>query len=244
MKIKTPKLRFNNPLNEDKLSEIVNLLEFEAGDIIIDIGGGEGRLLLDLVRKSEAKGILIDINEKLIESCKRESESLVERGKLKLIAQDAKTYMQELEPESVDCFICLGASYIFDNYEGLLRTIIPYLKPKGFAVIGEQYWKKQPAKEYLEILEADENECGYHHENIKLPEKLGMAYLYSNIASIDDWDKFEGTYFLEEELKALEYKEQKQKEFLENLRKFRNAQFEFGRSTMGFGLYLFKKVES
>jgi len=241
MIVKAPKIRFNNPINEEKLGEIVNLLEIEAGDTIVDIGGGEGGWLLDLIRNSEANGILIDISEELIENCKKKSESLIKQGRLTLVAQDAKTYINELELESIDCFICLGASYIFDNYEGLLTAITPYLKPKGFVVVGDQFWKKQPAKEYLSILEADENECGYHHENISHPEKLGLTYLYSNVASEDDWDKFEGKYFLAEEIKSLEYPEQERKQFLSKLRKFRNAQFKYGRSTMGFGLYLFTK---
>jgi len=241
MKIKTPILKYNNPIAQDKLNEIINLLEINSGDVIVDIGGGSGDALMEMIQNSGAKGILIDTDKNLIEKRRKMSKSMVETGQLKLICEDAKTYIQELEPESVDCFICLGASYIFDDYLNLMKTIIPYLKRGGFVLAGEQFWIKKPSKEYLDILGAEESESGYHYENIEGPEKFGLTYLYSHIASEYDWDNFEGIYFLQEEIKALDMPENKRKEASENRRTFRKAQFRYGRSTMGFGLYLFAK---
>ncbi len=241
MKINSIELKYNNPIGEDKLDEIISLLDIKSSDTIVDIGGGTGSVLVKMIQDSGAKGILIDLDEKLIEQCRKTSKSMLETGQLTLIAKDAKAYIQQLDPESVDCFVCVGASHVFDDYLNLMKTIIPYLKPGGFILAGEEFWAKKPAQEYLDILGAEESESGYHYENIEGPEKLGLTYLYSHIASQYDWNKFEGIYFLEEELKALDFPATKRKEHLEKLRSFRGAQFKFGRSTMGFGLYLFAK---
>lgn len=241
MRIKPPQLKYNNPIAEDKLNEIINLLDIKPEDIIVDIGGGTGDVLLKMIQNSGAKGILIDTNEQLIEQRRKASKSLIDAEKLILITENAKTYIKELESESIDCFVCIGASYVFDGYLNLMKAITPYLKPGGFILVGEEFWMKKPSKEYLDILGAEESESGYHYENIETPEKLGLTYLYSHVASEYDWNKFEGTYFLEEELKALDLPENQRKEFLQQLRTFRNVQFRFGRSTMGFGLYLFAK---
>ena len=52
-------------------------------------------------------------------------------------------------------------------------------------------------QEYLKILGATVSESREHYQNIELAEKLGLTYLYSVVASEDDWNKFEGVYFLE-----------------------------------------------
>jgi len=241
MNIKIPELRFNNPIGESKLDEIINLLNIKSSDTIVDVGGGNGLTLLKMIQKSKAKGILIEQNKKLIEACKKQSKALVKSGKLILAEVDAKTYLESLEPKSIDCFVCIGSSHIFDGYLNFIKAILPYLKDGGFLLVGEGFWMKKPPKEYLKILGSTEAELMYHYENIEKPEKLGLTYLYSHIASAEDWDRFEGIYFLEEEMKALELPEKQRKERLKNLRAFRKAQFKFGRSTMGFGLYLFMK---
>jgi len=239
MNIKIPKLKFNNPINESKLDEIINLLQINSSGTIVDMGGGNGAVLLKMLQKSEAKGILIEQNKKLIEACKKESKSLVDAGKLILVEADAKTYLKNLKPKSVDCFVSIGSSYIFDGYLNFIKTILPFLKDGGFLLMGEEFWMKKPTKDYLKILGATESESRYHYQNIEAPEKMGLTYLYTHVASVDDWNRFEGNYFLEEEMKALELAEKERKLHLKKLRAFRKAQFQFGRSTMGFGLYLF-----
>lgn len=241
MKIKVPKLKFNNPIDESKLDEIINLLQIKSTDTIVDIGGGNGTVLLKMIQKSKAKGILIERNKKLIEACKKESKALVKTGKLVLAEADAKAYLKNFAPKSIYCFVCIGSSFIFNSYINFIKAILPYLKDGGFLLVGEEFWMKKPAKEYLKILGSTEAESRYHFQNIEAPEKLGLTYLYTHIASVDDWNKFEGIYFLEEEMKALELPEKERKERLKNIRAFRKAQFKFGRSTMGFGLYLFTK---
>lgn len=62
----------------------------------------------------------------------------------------------------------------------------------------------------------------------EIAEKLGLTYLYSHIAFVDDWNRFKGIYFWEEEMKAMNLMKKDIKEWLKNIRAFRKAQFELG----------------
>lgn len=241
MKIKIPDLKFNNPISENNLLEIINLLDIQSGDTIVDIGGGNGNVLFQMLQNNKAKGISIDMYTNMPNSFDDDFQALLKEERLTFVNEDAKEYIKKFEPESIDCFVVIGSSHIFDGYLNSISALLPYLKPGGFFLIGDGFWIKQPSKEYLDLIGGEESECGYHYENIEKPEKLGLTYLYSQVASEEDWNRFEGVYFLKEELKAADYPKEKRAETLKGLRTFRNAQFKYGRSTMGFGLYLFAK---
>ena len=241
MKVVIPKLNFNNPINEVKLEEVLALLEIHTDDCIIDIGGGKGTVLAKMLASNNAKGVLLELDEKLIEQCKKQYHTLIRAGRLKVENVDAKAYVDKLVENSVDCFVCIGASYALNGYQQLIEGIKPFLKVGGFLLIGEEFWAQSPSMEYLKILGAKASDSRFHYENIEIPETLGFTYLYSVIASEDDWNRFEGKYFLEEELKAMELSAEEKQKKLEGLRRFRNGQFRYGRKEMGFGLYLFRK---
>lgn len=242
MNIKLPEFKFNNPIGEHKLDEMIQLLNIKSDDTILDVGGGSGHVLLKMLQNSQAKGILVELNEKLVEQCKTNLKLLPDSKRVTLIHEDANTYLKKLEPQSMDCIVCIASTHIFGDYKNCVKELMPYLKPSGFLLIGEGFWKKKPSKEYLEILGGVESELMLHHENIETPEELGLTYLYSHIASEDDFNTFEGIYFLEEEYKARQLPQEQRKKKQKNLRAFRNCQFKFGRATMGFGLYLFENT--
>ena len=241
MNILSPHLQYNNPISEEKLDEMLRLLQVSSSDLIIDIGGGSGAVLLKMITKSKAKGILIEKNEKLLKRCREKSSWLIDSGKLVLVANDAKKYLSDLQRGSVDCFVCIGATYALGGYIEAITLLKPYLKKGGFLLVGEEYWKQEPPAQYLEILGGTASDSRYHYQNIEVADEQDLTYLYSHVASEDEWNRFEGIYFLEEELKANTLSESERKKHLTNLRRFRRAQYRYGRATMGFGLYLFRK---
>jgi len=239
MNIKPQESKFNNPISEGKIDEIINLLDVRSADVIIDFGGGKGEVLLKILGKNNAKGILVDTNEKLLESCRKKAGALIESGHLTLTNQDAQAYLKEMKPQSVDCVVCIGATYALGGYLKFIKAIMSVLKTGGLVLVGEEYWQKKPDSDYLSVLGGEESDLMYHHENIEEAEKLGLTYLYSHVASEDDWNRYEGVYFLEDELKNINTTDPDALKKLESQRNFRKAQFKYGRNTMGFGLYLF-----
>lgn len=238
MQIKQPEIKYNNPISEETFEEVIRLLEIQEEDIIIDIGGGNGYILKKLIKGKNVKGILIDIDQKLIEECKSNSKSQINSEKLKLVSSDAKDYLKALAKNSIDCFLCIGSTYALGGFNSTIEILLPYLKKNGFLLIGEEYWKTKPTEEYLGIIGALISDSRYHYENIEIGEKLGLRYLYSQVASENEWNTFEGKYFLNKEITANQNGVEKK---LNDIREFRRAQYKFGRQMMGFGLYLFGK---
>ena len=73
-------------------------------------------------------------------------------------------------------------------------------------------------------------------------QAIGLRPLYNTISSRDEWDEFEWLYMYAMERHAHEHgltpAETKK---LEEARDFMTAQLHWGRDTMGFGLYLFRR---
>lgn len=240
MKIRKQLEQFNNPISEQNLNRTLSILDIQDTDTILDIGGGNGAVLAKMLSDNKANGILVELDKEQIEECKLSSALLFDSGQLKIVHSDAIEYLKELSIASIDCFISIGSSYIFGGFENLIKQALPYLKKGGFLLVGDEYWHTKPSADYLEILGANITDSRFHYENIALGEKLGLTYLYSQVASEEDWNNFEGKYFLMEELKAAKFSKKDKEEKLKNLRKFRQAQFKEGRKVMGFGLYLFQ----
>lgn len=237
MNIKIPKTRFNNPISATKLNEVVDLLDLQPNHNILDLGGGNGEILLEIISRNNSKGVLVDLDKKLLEVCAQKSEELIAQEKLAVIHKDAREYLNQLTEEHFDCIICIGSSHAFGGYLELIKAIKPYLKPKAVFLVGEGFWKQAPAAEYLELLGGQATDLMYHYQNIEQAEELGMQYLYSTVASEDDWNSWEGAYFLKNELN-LNNPEQ-EKLYLQQ-QQLRKAQIKYGRAIMGFGLYLFR----
>jgi len=234
MKINAPIRKFNNPIPEEKLNRILQMIDVHSMDSILDIGGGNGEVLARLLSRGNVKGILIDNNEKVLQECRKKQSHLIHEGSLEVIHSDAKAYLKTLSPSTLDCVLCIGSSYALGSYINFVITIRPYLKPNGLLLMGEEYWLKKPDSEYL-------SDLLYHHQQIEEVEKLGLTFLFANTASEDDWNLWEGQYFLEAELEYAQNKNEDDLQKLEETRTFRRAQIKYGRKTMGFGLYLFSK---
>jgi len=225
-------------MSKEKIDQLFSLVDIDSLDSIIDFGGGNGEVLVNILSKGKTLGILVDTNSALLEDCMIKYADLISRGKLEVINQDARGYLKTQTLASIDCAICIGSSHAFDNYKSFISEIKPYLKPSGLVIVGEGFWKQRPDEAYLKILGSAESDLMYHHENIEAAENLGLKYLFSNVASEDDWNIWEGRYFLDKELEHSKDGSAESLKAIEEIREFRRAQIKFGRETMGFGLYL------
>jgi len=100
---------------------------------------------------------------------------------------------------------------------------------------------QEPDPEYLVALGDPGFKLNDNAGNIAAGERLGLRTLYNTISSRDEWDEFEWLYRYAMEQHRHEHgltDEQEQR--LEAAREFQAAPQLWGRSTMGFALYLFR----
>ena len=149
------------------------------------------------------------------------------------------------EPGSFDVGICIGSTHAFGSgeaaYPNALRRMGQLVRPGGCLLIGEGYWKREPAPEYLELIGDPVGIYRDHAGNIAFAEERGLVALYAGVSSEDEWDDFEWRHQLQirREVEASPDASETA-ERLARARRWRDGYLRWGRSTMGFGMYLFR----
>lgn len=232
---------FWNPVGVEKLNELYQLLQLKKGSMVLDIACGTGEMLVQLYEKYRIKGLGIDKAPYCISEAEKKRLQRAPKADLKFLQMDGKDYRPE-SLQSFDLAMCIGASWVYGGYRNTLRALRRMTKPGGLLMVGEPFWLRTPAKEYLENQQISEADFDTHPGNVAAGESAGLVFLYSSVSNQDDWDRYEGlhSYATAEyaeshphdtdvsELKALDAK-------------FRQSYLKWGRDTMGWAIYLFRK---
>ena len=99
------------------------------------------------------------------------------------------------QPGEFDLAICIGSTHAFGSGEAAFPNAIERLsravRPGGQLLIGEGYWKQEPAAEYLKLVGEPVGIYRDHAANISFAEQRGLIPLYARVSSEDEWDDFE-----------------------------------------------------
>lgn len=234
---------FSNPINEVKLMKLLQLVSLQPNNQVLDIGAGKCELLIRMVENYYVKADAIELYDGAIVEARKQAERRNSANSINFICADASEAVRELPREAYDLGICIGSTHALGGLKSTLETLLHLVKKNGYILIGEGYWKQTPSQEYLTALGgADESELTRHAGNVKIGEEIGLIPLWSYTASDDDWDEYEWLYSLSVENYCLENPEDPDvAEMLARIRTWRRTYLNWGRDTLGFGLYLFRK---
>ncbi|MFK7803725.1 MAG: cyclopropane-fatty-acyl-phospholipid synthase family protein [Anaerolineae bacterium] len=230
---------FNSPLSFEKADHLIDVLDCSAVDRVLDVGCGTGEFLIRLVDATGAAGVGIDIKSKLIgEAQEKAAARLAENVSIEFRTADMQE--QTFAENSFDLAICIGSTHAFgigeQAYPKALDQLSRLVKPGGQLLIGEGYWKQPPAQGYLDLLGDTPGIYHTHAENVWFAERRGLIPLYTAVSNDDEWDHFEGSHWLRAEREHAADEER-----LQGIRAWRDGYLRWGRETMGFGFYLFRK---
>ena len=133
------------------------------------------------------------------------------------------------------------------------KTIVPLEGPfapeeargwegKIFRQVCEQ--GQQKAQAYLEEIGESEETYETHYGNVQAGKELGLRLEYTLVSSEDDWDRYEGLQWYAAGEWARENAEDPDvSEVLEWVRKNKEAYLRWGRDTLGWAIYVFRKKE-
>lgn len=233
-------LLYNNPIAPNRMDLLLNLLNFSKEDKILDIGCGTGELLLRAFEKFNCHGVGVDLEEPLIEKAKTKLAGF--QKQLTLHASPAKAL--EFSPDSFTASFCLGATQAYGGpgkgYGETLEHLRKLTKPGGYLVIGEGYWKKAPADEYLKATGIGKEDYLTHFENVQYAENLGLKPVYVTTTTSAEWDHFESCFWFKAEERFQESpSDPKLLAQVEHWRNWRNSYLKWGHETLGFGIYVF-----
>jgi len=235
---------FNSPISSTKANELIEILGLNSESRVLDVGCGTGEFLIRVIEKFNAKGDGVDINSNSINEAQNIASSRIPDYGINFHKIDIKKF--DKAPASFDCGICLGSTHAFSMndpaYPETLKGLSKLVKPGGQILIGESFWMKEPLSEYLDFIGEPTGTYRTHLENVELGMEHGLVPQYVVTSNLDEWDDFEWRHNIKKEQ---EYesgpKEALDREKIEFSRKWRMAYLKWGRGTMGFAFYLFKK---
>jgi class 3 adenylate cyclase/SAM-dependent methyltransferase len=143
-------LAIQNPITDAALGTIIEACCLGRGDLAVDIGCGTGEFLAGLVTRWHCRGLGIDRSPFAIERARQRSSAVEWR------VDDGRT--PGVAPGSAGLVASVGATHVFGSLTGTLASILPLVRPNGFVVLGEGYWREPPTDEWLADLGASRNE--------------------------------------------------------------------------------------
>jgi cyclopropane fatty-acyl-phospholipid synthase-like methyltransferase len=237
-------LNICNPISAAKLDQAIALVSLNPNSNVVDFGSGKCEFLIRLIEKYNVTGVGVELDGGVISDVEKVIQGRISRDKLQIHLGDAKDFLSKAKCAELDFGICIGSTHAFGGLVPTLKVLHERVKTGGYVLIGEGYWKRKPEQGYLDFLGDSEEQLITHEENIGAAEAAGMVPLWAVTANDDDWDAYEWSYSRSIETYVFEHSDDPDcEEMLARIRSWRKAYLRWGRSTLGFGLYLFRNMK-
>lgn len=232
---------FCNPMSVEKFEELIALLRLSPGDHVLDIATGKAEFIVRLAEQYAVGGVGVDLSPYCVADAREKHQQRIPEAQLTFLEMEGADY----EPEQAERFslvACIGASWIYGGHRGTLEALNGMAAPGSWVLVGEPYWRQEPPSAYLAAIGQNRSAFGTHDENVTVGQELGLELLYTLVSSHDDWDRYEGLQWYAAETWASEHPDDPDVEdVLERVRHDKEAYLRWGRETLGWAIYLFKK---
>lgn len=232
---------FCNPMSVEKFDELIALLRLKPKDRVLEIATGKGEFIIRLAEQYDIEGTGVDLSPHFISSAKKKLQERIPDANLTFLEMDGADYKPEA-PEDFNLVACIGASWIFNGHKETLTALSGMAAPNSWVIVGEPYWRREPAVEYLAVIGEERGTYGTHYENMKAGQELGLKLVYTLVSSQDDWDRYEGLQWYAANAWASKNPDDGDvEEVLKRVYENRENYLRWGRETFGWAIYLFKK---
>lgn len=227
-----------SPLAPATVDALVEALALRKGATVLDVGCGNGAMLLRLLehaRKRVQSTVGIDRNPAMIEMATARTGDLPEhlRERVSWRCGEGRDVLDE--EHRYNALLCVGATGAFGGFGHTLAALPKLLVPGGRALIGEGYWRREPAPEYLEALGATRDEMTGFEETIARAQAAGFKVTSAIESTTAEWEKYESLYANAIERWCEENAHDEEAEaFRQRIARWREAYERWGRNTLGF----------
>lgn len=229
-----------NPLASTTLDELIGLLDLPPRPRVLDVGAGKGELDLRLIERHAARVVAIDRSPYAVADLRGAAAARVPPRSLEVLEMDAAEYAAR--PGAFDLTVCLGASWIFGGLAGTLEALARATRRGGLILVGEPYWRRDPAPDYLEWTGMHADEIGSHAANVATGVRLGLRPWLAFASSRADWDRYETLQWRAVERFLADHPDDADAaETRLRLDRNREEYLRWGRDTLGWSVYLFAR---
>jgi len=228
-----------NPTSAAKLDELVGLLRLNQGSAVLDIACGKGELLTRLAERYEISGTGVDISPHCVMDAQQKLRERVPGAQIEILNMDGAGYSPD---QPFDLAMCIGASWVYKGHRGTLNALKTMTKPDALILVGEPFWLKEPDDAYLAAENLTRDMFGTHYENVRVGEDEGLSPLYTMVSNQDDWDRYEALQWYAADKYARQNADDPDvSEILTRVARGRMNYLQWGRDTLGWALYMFRR---
>lgn len=229
-----------NPTSDEKLRRLVELVRLPGDAKVVDIACGMGEFLIRLAEAYGVRGIGIDISSFYIKEAEKRLDLRAPTADIIFKQMNGAEFKPD-EPNSLDLASCIGASWVFGGHTATLETLIDMVKPGGWIIVGEPFWRQEPSGDYLEALGIGKEDLGSHFSNAEAGEQLGLDLVHTLVSSKDDWDRYEGLqWYAMAEYARTHTDDPDLPELTARVNKEKTSYLRWGRDTLGWAIYMFR----
>jgi len=230
-----------NPMSIEKIDGLIELLDLAPGARVVDIACGKGEMLIRLAERYDISGVGVDKSPFCIADCEKKAGERAPDADLRFVLGDGADYRPE-PSESLDLAMCIGASWVFGGHRGTLRALAEMTAAGGLVLVGEPFWIADPEEAYLAAGGLEKEGYSTHHDNVTIGQQEGLVPLYAIVSSHDDWDRYETLQWRAADEYASAHPDAPDiAELLGRVAHDREAYLKWGRDSLGWALYLFRK---
>ncbi len=230
-----------NPLGMGTFDEVLAAADLPPGARVLDVGCGPGALLLRVLRgRPGATGLGVDRAGPAVERARRAAaaEGCAGRAEFREDSFDPA----RLPAAGFDLALCVGSSHAVGTTAEALGVLAPLVRPGGALLLGEGFWEREPDPEYLALLGGTREDLRTFDATAALGAAAGLEPVAARAVSREDWDRYEGTYAANvERFAAANPTDPDVPAMLARIRPWRDGYLRWGRTTLGFGLFLFRR---
>lgn len=231
---------FCNPISEEGVAALERVLDLAPGTRVLDIACGHAELLIRFAERFGTTGVGVDLSPYAMPRARANVATRVPDADLTLIEGRGEEYAPA-EGETFDVAMSIGASWIWNGFEGTLAALRGFARPGGLIVSGEPYWKREPTPEYCEIEGCTPDQFTDLHGCWKVATGMGLTPVWCRRSTDEEWDRYEL-----DQLAALDRftRENPDHEDLAEIRaghlESKEAYLSWGHRELGFAFWVFR----
>jgi len=229
-----------NPVNENTVLEMEDILELTPETRVLDIASGTGEMLVGFAERYGSAGVGVEISPHFHRRAEINRVERVPEADLTLLEMKGEDYRLP-EGETFDVAMCIGASWIWSGFEGTLRALTGFVRPGGLIVSGEPFWRCDPSPEYLASDGMNEQDFFDLEGCAGQAAALGLRTVWMRTSSEQDWDRYEMTQVAAVDRFARENPDHPDLDDIrDGVRRGQEAYLKWGRREMGFAFWIFR----
>jgi SAM-dependent methyltransferase len=177
-----------NPTSADKIVLLGRYLRLGPETRVLDLACGKAGPAALLASTYGCRVLGIERSHEFVEAAREHVAEVGVGDLVEIVEADAHAF--PLDAEAWDAILCLGASFIWDDFAGTLAALTPGVRAGGHVVVGEPYWRQWPLPRGI-----DDQGFVSLHETAQRLNAAGLVLVALIASNEDDWDRYESLHW-------------------------------------------------